>query len=340
MHFPELVSFEKKMKKILLISLISCFSLTINSCSKKEETEDSSTSSSSSSACRGRTNGIKDSSSTLTNLKLPFPNGKSHRVGQTWSGTFSHHFVGGEHSLDFGMEDGSDNISAVGPGKVMAVKEDSNITCSSNCNDGNYVLVDHGSNFYARYVHFCQNCVAVNVGDNITAGNYNLGYAGNTGWSTSPHLHFEMRDFEENCTVKYNLEGASGELTVGQTYTSTNNASYSWDDSNLSKYTGNVFSKSGINLTSNIPWYNKIGDNITITGSITDGKSDVTVFLLPETGGNTQVSDSVKTVSASNTSFNFTYTIPNITAGSYLLGISSSLNGSWTYYNAPLFVIY
>jgi len=327
------------MSKVLHILLIFLLLLILTTCSKKEETEDSSTSSSSS-ACRGRTNGIKDSSSTLTNLKLPFPNGKSHRVGQTWSGTFSHHFVGGEHSLDFGMEDGSDNISAVGPGKVMAVKEDSNITCSSNCNDGNYVLVDHGSNFYARYVHFCQNCVAVNVGDNITAGNYNLGYAGNTGWSTSPHLHFEMRDFEENCTVKYNLEGASGELTVGQTYTSTNNASYSWDDSNLSKYTGNVFSKSGINLTSNIPWYNKIGDNITIAGSITDGKSDVKVFLLPETGGNTQVSDSVKTVSASNTSFNFTYTIPNITAGSYLLGISSSLNGSWTYYNAPLFVIY
>ena len=325
------------MSKVLHILLIFLLLLILTTCSKKEETEDSSTSSSS--ACRGRTNGIKDSSSTLANLKLPFPNGKSHRVGQTWSGTFSHHFVGGEHSLDFGMEDGSDNISAVGPGKVMAVKEDSNITCSSNCNDGNYVLVDHGSNFYARYVHFCQNCVAVNVGDNITAGNYNLGYAGNTGWSTSPHLHFEMRDFEENCTVKYNLEGASGELTVGQTYTSTNNATYSWNDSKLSKYTGNVFSKSGITLTSNIPWYNKIGDNITITGSITDGKSDVMVFLLPLTGG-TQVSNSEKTVSASNSSFNFTYTIPNITAGSNLLGISSSLNGSWTYYNAPLFVIY
>ena len=248
--------------------------------------------------------------------------------------------MGGEHSLDFDMVDGSDNISAIGPGKVMAVKEDSNITCSSNCNDGNYVLVDHGNNFYARYVHFCQNCVAVNVGDNITSGNYNLGYAGNTGWSTGPHLHFELRDFEENCTVKYNLEGASGELTVGQTYSSTNNAAYSWNDNNLSKYTGSVFSKSGISLTSNIPWYNKIGDNITVTGTITDGKSDVMVFLLPLTGGNSQVDNSKKTVTASNSSFDFSYTIPSITAGSYLLGISSSTNGSWSYNNAPLIVIY
>ena len=328
------------MSKVLNILLIFLVLLILTTCAKKEESGDSNASSSSAPDCRGRINGVKDSSSTLTNLKFPFPNGKSHIVGQTWSGTFSHYFVGGEHSLDFYMADGSDNISAVGPGKVMAVKEDSNITCSSICDDGNYVLVDHGSNFYALYLHFCQNCVAVNVGDNITAGNYNLGYAGNTGWSSGPHLHFEMRDFEENCTVKYNLEGASGELTVDQTYTSTNNAAYSWNDSNLSKYTGNVFSKSGITLTSNIPWYNKIGDNITITGSITDGKSDVAVFLLPETGGNTQVSDSVKTVSASNSSFNFTYTIPNITAGTYLLGISSSLNGSLTAYNPPLFVIY
>ena len=325
------------LKKIPLFLIL----IILTTCAKKEEHDDNHDSSSSISAsCRGRAAGVKDSSSTLTNLKFPFPNGKSHRVGQTWSGSYSHHFVGGEHSLDFDMVDGSDNISAIGPGKVMAVKEDSNITCSSNCNDGNYVLVDHGNNFYARYVHFCQNCVAVNVGDNITSGNYNLGYAGNTGWSTGPHLHFELRDFEENCTVKYNLEGASGELTVGQTYSSTNNAAYSWNDNNLSKYTGSVFSKSGISLTSNIPWYNKIGDNITVTGTITDGKSDVMVFLLPLTGGNSQVDNSKKTVTASNSSFDFSYTIPSITAGSYLLGISSSTIGSWSYNNAPLIVIY
>lgn len=189
---------------ILFLSFI------IISCSKTEDSVDStdfsSANSSSSVAYRARTNGVKDSSSLLTNLKLPFPNGKSHRVGQTWSGIYSHNDAGGEHVLDFDMTDGIDNISAVGPGKVMAIKENSNITCSSSCADANYVTVDHGNNFYTQYYHFCQNCVAVNVGDNITSGKYNLGYAGNTGWSTASHLHFEMRDFEESCTVKYNLE--------------------------------------------------------------------------------------------------------------------------------------
>ena len=214
------------------------------------------------------------------------------------------------------MEDGIDNISAVGAGKVMSINEDSYIRYSSNCSDANYVIVDHGNNFYASYFHFCQNCVVVNVGDNITTGNYNLGYAGNTGWSTGSHLHFEMRDFEESCTIKYNLEGATGELTDNQTYTSTNNATDSWSDSNISNYTGNVFSKSGMTITSNIPWYNKIGDNITITGSITDGKSDVMVFLIPVEGAFTKLLNSDKTVNTSNSSFNFTYTIPSVSAGS------------------------
>ena len=90
--------------------------LILTTCAKKEESGDSNASSSSAPDCRGRINGVKDSSSTLTNLKFPFPNGKSHRVGQTWSGTWSHYFTGREHALDFDMADGSDNISAVGPG--------------------------------------------------------------------------------------------------------------------------------------------------------------------------------------------------------------------------------
>ena len=64
------------------------------------------------------------------------------------------------------------------------------------------------------------------------------------------------------------------------------------------------------------------------------------VFLLPLTGSNSQVDNSKKTVTASNSSFDFSYAIPYITAGSCLLGISSSTNGSWSYNNAPLIVIY
>ena len=61
------------MSKVLNILLIFLVLLILTTCAKKEESGDSNASSSSAAACRGRINGVKDSSSTLTNLKFPFP---------------------------------------------------------------------------------------------------------------------------------------------------------------------------------------------------------------------------------------------------------------------------
>lgn len=306
-----------------------------------EEEEETTSSTSVSTGCRGRNDGVKDSSSTLPNLKLPYPSGKSYTVGQGWTGDFSHYFEGREHAIDFRMAEGVDTISAVGPGRVIAVKEDSNINCQSPCNDANYVFVDHGKGYFGRYIHFCQNCVAVNPGDVLSGGNYNLGYAGNTGFSGRPHLHFEMMDFEENCSVKYNLQGVSGgSYIAGQSYSSTNTESDTWDDSNLSKYTGKVFSTRGIELTSEIPWYVAVGDSLPISGTITDGKPDVMVFLVPVSGGTVRISGSSQTETATGGKFNFTYQVPAVSTGVYRLGITSSSGGSWGYKQAPLILIH
>ena len=290
--------------------------------------------------CRGRASGIKDSSSALTSLKMPYPSGKSYTLQQAWFGSYSHNLTGYEHSLDFPMAENSDIIYAVGPGRVMAVKEDSNINCTSNCSDANYVYVDHGKGFIGKYLQFCQNCVDVKAGQTLTSGNYQLGKAGNTGWSTASHLHFEMLDFEENCSVKYSLEGKTGETyTQGTSYTSTNAADQAYSDANASSISGNVYSSQGITLTSSIPWFNKEGSTITISGSITDGKPEVIVFLVA-LGGNSQVSGSVKTATASSGSFSFSYTIPSLGNAYYYLGISSSTGGSWSYNNPPFILIY
>ena len=54
---------------------------------------------------------------------------------------------------------------------------------------GNLVLVDHGS-FVTAYAH--QSQVAVSVGQQVGQGQL-VGYEGSTGYSTGPHLHFEVR---------------------------------------------------------------------------------------------------------------------------------------------------
>jgi murein DD-endopeptidase MepM/ murein hydrolase activator NlpD len=55
---------------------------------------------------------------------------------------------------------------------------------------GNCTIIDHGNQYATLYAH--QSRFALSVGDRVEAGDV-IGYVGNTGLSTGPHLHFEIR---------------------------------------------------------------------------------------------------------------------------------------------------
>jgi murein DD-endopeptidase MepM/ murein hydrolase activator NlpD len=55
---------------------------------------------------------------------------------------------------------------------------------------GNLVTLRHDSGFETRYAHL--SAIDVQVGEVVTAGQ-DLGKVGTTGYSTGPHLHFEVR---------------------------------------------------------------------------------------------------------------------------------------------------
>jgi hypothetical protein len=58
---------------------------------------------------------------------------------------------------------------------------------------GNHVIVDIGGGFYAFYAHMRPGSLAVRRGDRVATGQI-LGYVGNTGNSTEPHLHMHIVD--------------------------------------------------------------------------------------------------------------------------------------------------
>ena len=62
---------------------------------------------------------------------------------------------------------------------------------------GAYVQIKHtksdGTVFHSAYLHQYMNKIKVKVGDTVTAGQV-IGAVGNNGWSTGPHLHFEIHD--------------------------------------------------------------------------------------------------------------------------------------------------
>jgi len=57
---------------------------------------------------------------------------------------------------------------------------------------GNMVMIDHGNGYHTLYAHL--DSIAVGCGQSVFQGNI-IGYAGSTGNSTGPHLHFEIRYF-------------------------------------------------------------------------------------------------------------------------------------------------
>ncbi|NQY74071.1 MAG: peptidoglycan DD-metalloendopeptidase family protein [Candidatus Margulisbacteria bacterium] len=57
---------------------------------------------------------------------------------------------------------------------------------------GNATIIDHGQNITSVYAH--QSRIVVRKGDTVNKGQV-IGYVGSTGYSTGPHLHFEIRKY-------------------------------------------------------------------------------------------------------------------------------------------------
>ena len=83
--------------------------------------------------------------------------------------------------LDFKNNMG-DPIFAAASGTVIQVKYREGY--------GNTIIIDHGGGWTTLYAHLSQFGVSLN--EEVEIGE-TIGFVGNTGWSTGPHLHFEVR---------------------------------------------------------------------------------------------------------------------------------------------------
>jgi len=123
---------------------------------------------------------------------FPFEHGTKHQLTQGYDGTFTH---SGEnrYALDFDLDTGTPVVAARS-GLVADVKQDSNLggPSTSYAQDANYILVWHDDGTFGNYVHLKRGGSLVKIGDRVEAGQ-RIGYSGNTGVSSGPHLHFDVR---------------------------------------------------------------------------------------------------------------------------------------------------
>ena len=91
-------------------------------------------------------------------------------------------FTRAHKGVDFRAATGTP-IPAAGAGRVIAR--------SYNRGHGNFVKIRHNGSFETLYAHMSRFAKGVNVGTNVRQGQI-IGYAGSTGYSTGPHLHYEI----------------------------------------------------------------------------------------------------------------------------------------------------
>lgn len=119
-----------------------------------------------------------------TAKRLPFANPAPGKDITSRFGNRPDPFLGGlamHAGIDFRSPIGGE-IRSSGAGKVIAAGPAGGY--------GNMVEIDHGLGLSTRYGHMSR--ILVKVGDDVASGDA-IGLSGNTGRSTGPHLHYEVR---------------------------------------------------------------------------------------------------------------------------------------------------
>ena len=186
---------------------------------------------------------------------LPFQYGFNISASQASNGYVSHN-DGMLNAVDFPTPENTTIVAAIS-GIVVQVVENFSTGCpTSACqNESNFIIIDHGDSTFAMYAHLTVNGSLVEVGDSVDAGQ-DIALSGNTGWSTGPHLHFEIKDLTGNSMplLFYEFENISGGTPFwGISATSENiylNSGLTFDYSSCQS---NQFISMGIQLNSSIP---------------------------------------------------------------------------------------
>lgn len=120
---------------------------------------------------------------TLTPNAIKVITETTFRIPVAEDNGFSQGFRNQHPGVDIRAKRGT-SILAAATGKVVEIER-------KRFGYGNKVVVEHAGQLQTLYAHL--DTINVNVGDSVTKETV-LGTVGMTGWTTGPHLHFEVRN--------------------------------------------------------------------------------------------------------------------------------------------------
>ena len=149
----------------------------------------------------GDPNAVHDPSATY---RLPFKEGQAITVGQVWGGKIITHITPASlYAVDFVVPIGTPLVAAR-KGRVVDIDQNFTDGGTDPLLKANHVMILHEDGTLGLYSHLAANRIAVSFGQWVDAGNL-IGYSGNTGYSTGPHLHFAVltNTSSANSTARY-----------------------------------------------------------------------------------------------------------------------------------------
>lgn len=123
--------------------------------------------------------------------KLPFLKGAAIHVSQGYHGETSHKGLSA-YAVDFPVPVGTP-IYAAREGVVVGSEGSSNLGGGTPeyRKFANYVIIEHSDGTMGNYYHLKQGGAVAVIGQKVAKGDL-IGYSGNTGYSSGPHLHFSV----------------------------------------------------------------------------------------------------------------------------------------------------
>lgn len=124
-----------------------------------------------------------------------------------------------EYAYDIASSIGTP-VYAMKAGRVIRLQDKYPDTGGTRANASkfNYVWIEHEDGYRSAYAHLQQGFrrrVQLKAGDWVTAGQL-IGYSGNSGWSSGPHLHVEVQKGGSRAkfskTVPFQISGSCGTL--------------------------------------------------------------------------------------------------------------------------------
>ena len=130
------------------------------------------------------------------------------RILQKYDNKVSQKYKAGKHNgIDIIGDNGKSNnsgyldyIVAHTEGEVVGVVSNYKTNNPGSRDYGNYVKIKHPNGYYTLYAHMNKFYDGVDVGTTVARGQQ-IGYVGSTGYSTGPHIHFEVWKGCQHCDI-------------------------------------------------------------------------------------------------------------------------------------------